>query len=732
MSTPFDDRLYNLLPSVYRQRDADFGQPLRALLAVIAEQVDAVEQDIAALYDNWFIETCADWVVPYLGDLIGYRTLNAPGAQTSESPQRAAARGRILFPRRDVANTLRYRRRKGSLALLDELAAAVSGWPAHAVEFAPLIAATQSLDHLRPGRGGTAAVRGARAMDHIGLVSDETAHLVDLRRPQSRFRQGRYAPASVGLFVWRLKSYGVGRTEAYCVEEVGPHCYTFSVLGNDAPLFAAPDASGTQGTSGASVPPWPVMLRRADIAGDDGHVDPRYYGEHRSFALWTGGESAAPFPVGTLRVADLSDWRAAPARGTAVVDPECGRIMFAPGEAPERGLFVSYHYGSPADIGGGPYPRPLAVWVPPPAAEGEHAEVARYTVGSEGDFRKLHEALHAWHEEKPRFAVIEIAANDVFTEPVRIALEEGQSLEVRAANRARPVIRLLDIQTHRPDYLAISGAAKSRLVLDGLLVTGRGVQVKGELAHLTIRHCTFVPGWEVERQTAAGNTPRAALPSTASSAPSLMLVRTRARVTIEHSILGPIHVSSSDPEQEPLQLAIRDSVIDARSARNAAVGAAGAEGDEGAHVALTIARCTVFGIVRVNALTLAENCIFNDGIAVERRHTGCVRFCYVSPRARTPRRYRCQPDSAMAGQQGTAREAAEQRVRPVFNSMRFGSPAYCQLAGNCAPEIVRGADDESEMGVFHDLYEPQRMENLLTRLEEYVPADADVGIVVVN
>jgi hypothetical protein len=62
------DRLYNLLPVVYRQRDAEQGYPLQMLLRVIAEQVDLVENDIAQLYDNWFIETCEDWVVPYIGD----------------------------------------------------------------------------------------------------------------------------------------------------------------------------------------------------------------------------------------------------------------------------------------------------------------------------------------------------------------------------------------------------------------------------------------------------------------------------------------------------------------------------------------------------------------------------------------------------------------------------------------------------------------------------------------
>jgi hypothetical protein len=36
------------------------------------------------------------------------------------------------------------------------------------------------------------------------------------------------------------------------------------------------------------------------------------------------------------------------------------------------------------------------------------------------------------------------------------------------------------------------------------------------------------------------------------------------------------------------------------------------------------------------------------------------------------------------------------------------------------------------MGVWHDLYEPQREANLVARLAEYVPAGTDVGIVFVD
>ncbi|MEH1900973.1 MAG: hypothetical protein V7L04_06045 [Nostoc sp.] len=119
------DRLYELLPAVYRIRDAEQGYPLRDLLRVIAEQVDIVETDITQLYENWFIETCQDWVVPYIGDLIGYQNISSYGTNAiAHSKQQD---NKILNPRREVANTVRYRRRKGTLALLELLADKVAG-----------------------------------------------------------------------------------------------------------------------------------------------------------------------------------------------------------------------------------------------------------------------------------------------------------------------------------------------------------------------------------------------------------------------------------------------------------------------------------------------------------------------------------------------------------------------------------------------------------------------------
>ena len=97
-----------LLPAVHRNRDCAEGEPLRALLEVIAEQVALIEEDIERAYDNWFIETCEDWVVPYIGALVGHEPVGPVG----EAARRAGA----LTPRREVANTIPNRARKEACA----------------------------------------------------------------------------------------------------------------------------------------------------------------------------------------------------------------------------------------------------------------------------------------------------------------------------------------------------------------------------------------------------------------------------------------------------------------------------------------------------------------------------------------------------------------------------------------------------------------------------------------
>ncbi|MGF6806736.1 cytoskeletal protein CcmA (bactofilin family) [Paraburkholderia sp. Clong3] len=727
MSTPSQpanpDRLYELLPVIHQLRDAERGYPLRALLQVISEQVNGIDADIARLYDNWFIETCDEWVVPYIGALVGYVPLNNPNDLANPATTRGLAEESLLIPRQEVANTIHYRRRKGTLSLLEDLARAVGGWPAKAVEFYRLLSVTQNISYLQPGRGRTANLRDGDALDDLGGPFDELAHTVDVRRIDSHRGRGRFNIPEVGVFVWRIKPYTVTRTPACCLEEVAPNCFTFSVLGNDSPLYtlAQPAAPGVSPTP-LNLPE-PITRRRLARleTGEDPESStsgiPSYYGPNGSFTIWVG-TPPQPVPPGQIVAADLSGWSYRPLPNTVAVDPELGRIAFPHGQPRKQGVWVSYVYGFSADIGGGEYDRPIS----------QPAGAAIYRVGENEAYGKIGDALARWTQDQPADAVVEIADSGVYVEPISITLKAKQTLQLRAANGTRPVIRLLDWQTSAPDDLTVSGEAGSWFVLDGLLVTGRGVQVDGDIAGVVIRHSTLVPGWGLECDCK----PRR--PTDA----SLDLIDSPDCLTIEHSIVGAIQVDRNEAKKEPGIIRISDSIVDATANDQPALGA---PQSLCAYVTVTIARSTVFGQVAAHAIELAENSIFMGSVLVCRRQEGCVRFCYVAPGSRTPRRYECQPDGVLAAvsalypkgdidaEERDRMQAAERlRVEPEFTSSRYGTPTYCQFATACACEIKSGADDESEMGVFHDLYQPQRASNLMTRLAEYSPAGFDAGI----
>ena len=168
MSGEFSSELFRLLPSVHQIRDARQQQSLRYLLQVIGEQVDHVHEDIDRLYSNWFIETCDDWVVPYIADLVGFRKVGDSGEPGDVAPANDAAVNRFAYPRREVANTVRLRRRKGTLSVLEDLAFSSSGWYARAVEFGQQILTTPDTRFSDLNYGTTVDFRNPEQVERIG------------------------------------------------------------------------------------------------------------------------------------------------------------------------------------------------------------------------------------------------------------------------------------------------------------------------------------------------------------------------------------------------------------------------------------------------------------------------------------------------------------------------------------------------------------------------------------
>lgn len=702
------ERLLAQLPAVFRERD---DGTLRAILDVLGEPLDALDADLAQLYDNWFIETCEDWAVPYIGALLGVTPAFTPG---SADPNRRAALLRTLVPRQEVANTIRARRRKGSAALVTELTRDVAGWPARSVEFRRHLQVTPSLRFPHLGRAPLPNLRDTLPLARLTGPFDPSARLPEARSPLAAPLAGRYGAGHLGVFVWRRAVWALDQSPAGNVEEAGPQCFSFSVLGNDAPLFvrADPHARFPEGRL-------PALLTRALLRG---HL-PKLYGPGRSVCVWTvprlaPGVHPSPVPVTQITVANLREWAYRPRRAGVAVDPQLGRLVFHPAEVPAA-VWVTYGAAFSDGVGGGPYPRAA-----PPSAP------LLLQVGQGARHDTIEGALAAWQETRATqpHAVIELTDHGAYAAAIDLTLGHGESLCLRAAPGQRPSIFLLDRRRNSADTFTVRGDPERPggcLILEGLLITGRAVHLQGPLCEVRVRHCTLVPGWGLHSDCRP----------TRPAAASLELYGTAGTcVDISHSILGPIQVELDEVRGDPVEVTLNDSVLDATGYE---LEAFGAPTWPYAHARLSLRRCTVIGQVQVERVGLVEDSLLTGALLVARRSTGCVRYSSVPAGSRTPQRAACQPDLAEAAVRaahppGAARDAAllaaRRRVRPVFVSTRYGHPDYARLPQSAPPEVRRGAQDEGEQGAFHDLHTEQRLAHLRTRLDEYTPASIDATV----
>ncbi|MBK6798704.1 MAG: hypothetical protein IPG76_18445 [Acidobacteria bacterium] len=243
------DKLYKLLPAIYRNRDLANNKSLEAFLKVITEQSDTLQGNISQLYDNWFIETCDEWVVPYIGDLVGVRDW------------RRTDRENVYSQRAFVANSIAYRRRKGTATMVEQLAGTLQDGRLYVVEFFELLNTAQNNNHLRPHRLATVNFHDANQMDLVNTPFDTSAHTPDLKNISES--DGWYGIDKLGIFVWTLSSYYLHKVKAYRLSEKDP-VYTFSPLGMDTLLFNRPRSESTINHLSSEINV-PTPLRRAAL-----------------------------------------------------------------------------------------------------------------------------------------------------------------------------------------------------------------------------------------------------------------------------------------------------------------------------------------------------------------------------------------------------------------------------------------------------------------------------------
>lgn len=675
------EQLYQLLPEIYRLRDLQQGQPLRALMLVLEEQLQTITADIDALYNNWFIETCDEWVIPYIAELLSID----PTLFELAVP---------LSRRNLVMHTLAGRQHKGTATALAGVACDLTGWTVCVEEAVPLVGRTHSLRQPHQQTSRSFDLRRNRSFQTSPGQVSHTAHLRTNAPGQLSAGmpyRGIQHPANVSLLLWRQNSYPRQRANA---RRVLPSGYTFHPYGIDQPLFT-PDHPLDAQTNPEAAPIPLIVPALQQWLGQLGTTAP-----HADF------DSGLPFVVRSratptsewetlaaeqFLVADLATWQLAKVPDgllvRAALDPQRGRLLLLDQPEPAE-VEVSYCYGFSLDIGGGPYLRrprlPQTVWqatvaaLPGPFGASLHTE-------------RLTQALDDWQQADSSGTIL-LLDNRSYPlsadgQPRRITLAAHQTLVLAAAEGVCPCLI--------GDLTVVALGPCASLVLDGLWIDG-SISVAGPLS-LQINHCTLHPFHATLRPsiTAARDAPLDQL-----------------ELCLDSCISGPIRLPAN-----VLGLIARDSIIDGGAAQ-----AVAGPGDQLGYGPLTqLEHCTILGDLRVWRIASALGSIFTGQTFVQHTDDGLLSHCYVAPGSVTPALQHCQPDQALHEAEQADQPGTRLRVQPLLRSLIYGQPDYAQLSINNPNEIWTGAEDGSELGASHQLYQMRRLQILQRGLDEHFP-----------
>lgn len=605
---PAAQRLLALLPSLFRMRDTEQAAalaaklgltapdpvldspqgPLTSFLGILGSQFDTLEAEVDALYEDQFIETCADWVVPYIGALVGARIIDV---------------GDVRSARRQVADTIARRRAKGTVRALADLAGDIAAAPAEGIEYRDYVATAFNPDFPRADSCVSVAINGAEGRARLlpGHFDQHSWEARDMREG------GRFAYANAGVRIWTTPARGHFEVVPTPVSGGQPGRLRFSPLGRDIALWRLPDPDDPQRSRlSADEVAGPIPL--ADAVDRPGH----YYGRRRSIAIETQVGTTLT-RITNISFCDLSDRDVAGTqwnqRGTIAhptlwqIDPLRGRLLLPGGGV---GVDVStirlhYYYGQAIPAGGGDFvpptpetgaPRPRSFDPPSATATNDFATALADLVAQ------------PWRS---------ILFGGTIDCPAVTALPAATNARLWSGDGVWPTLRIAG-------SWVISSGAGARLELRGLRLFGGDIIIEaGGITELLIADCTLDP-----------KTTR------------LVIRDSACAIKIERSVTGPLQLVAGNV------VTIADSVIDSNAADTPAINSA--TGQRAG--TLTADRVTFIGDIRLLGFAEVSDCLFavrpgrtatTPPVDVERTQSGCLRFSALPPGSRTPRRYRCYP-----------------------------------------------------------------------------------------
>lgn len=700
------ERLLDLLPEIFRTRDAAAAAqiaarlglpapsvdgspegPLTSLLVILGQTFEVLEAEVDNLYDDLFIETCAPWLVPYLGELVGARIVDTGDTESA---------------RRQVATTIAARRSKGTARALALRSGAIMDAPTEAVEYFPHLVTALHLDFPGEGRAMSAALNGtagrrSRLPDHIGQ------HTVELREISAG---GRFAPSNIGIRTWTTRSLRHAETTPRPVPEVGPGHFRFAPTGADVALWRLPRADRPEETR-LTLPEVPGPIPLVDAVGvgpeDDGAGS--YYGPGLSLTVRIDGVLQ---PLAAICFCDLGDapgggWNrhgGAQDHNRIRIDPARGRLRLpdaAVGTPAER-IRVMYHYGAAVDVGGGGYATAVPFQTDVPEAPGPDPAsipvpfaVTRATVAA---------SLTGALDDLGGRSEIRVEDGGMTDLPSTTELPEAAQVRLCADDGTWPTL------VAEPGGWRLTGGQGTILVIRGLRLVGGPLVVDTEgLERLRLIDCTLLPG-------------RLLTPEGAAADPGAVMLDLRqpgVEVEATRCCVGRVVL------EETARLTLVDCLVDPGGLDGFAI-----SGPGGSPAGVLAAeRSTILGGVALRMLDVVSDCVVarrpaappGVTMTVSRLQEGCARFSAFPAGAVVPGQYRCYPHHPTAPARG-----------PDFASLSPADPEYGTLLPSSPPEILAGAEGGREMGVTNATSWSRRRMLLARDFPDWTPFAMQSGV----
>ncbi|MET9761305.1 hypothetical protein ABZ016_19960 [Streptomyces sp. NPDC006372] len=729
--------LWSLIPAVYR--DADGGETgpgvLRALAEAVGADLAAARRSVDRLGEDPFVERADDWAVPYLADLVATRLVSALNP-----------RGRRV----DVARTIHRRRRKGTVRILEELIADLTGWDGVVVEmYRRLGRFAHALDPVPgppPGRstrtpaGGLADLRSVRGAELADGPFDEYHRTADLRRPRDGTvpgRAGRHNVNRLAVHLYRIPAWRITGSEPGTPPGApDARARTFDPSGRDVPLFQRRNRPDDV-DQWRPARPWETAApMRCRVLGDAAYtLTERGVAQVRDAAGLTDAVTA------DLRrlVGRRHDGEAALRASVALLPAASSAVLLG---AAWQALLAAALAG---DCGkAGLLPTSLSVQSTPPIAVPTH----RITAGELSGWASPAAGVRLVVDpERGRMLFRGAAPGQAlatthhigFSGPVGAGpwdRSAGQLPADATASGGGPFVAVPPPPTPAPAPGALPDSGVVR-VADSRTYTALtgGAPVRALALQAADRHRPYVSlGADVVWEGAPGGDATLLLDGLWWGAPlgaPVAVTRLRgsfARVVLRHTTLDPgaPPVPGQTPDPAPVALVIEGDVdtleIDRSVCGPVATAFGGRLGtlvlrDSVIHdvaggtalnapdAELDAARSTVVGGIVVNRMRATELLAAGTVTVTDTQH-GCFRFGAAGPCSRLPHPYRSHTLASTAG---------------LFTSLTFGDSGYTQLAASAPQAVARGAEDTSQIGVWSSLREAVRLDGLRSKIDEYAP-----------